>query len=561
MMQQNDVIGGRYRVESLLAKGGMGCVYLVQDTKLNNKVWVVKEMAHMEHDNSFAEEARLLTSLTHPSIPKITDYFEPNEDGYCYLVMEYIKGVTLQQHFEGQGFQLPFQVIISYASQLCEVLDYLHQQEHPIVFRDLKPSNLMIDEYGRLKLIDFGIARKYDESKLSDTVQMGTIAFAAPEQFENRQTDPRTDIYAVGAILYYLASRGHYYFRNTMPLAQALASYPEEFRHMVQRLLETDPNQRYQSIRDIAAVLQKLQGDGAVSMPESELAKTMMIQSSAAAAPRSAVAAPVHEQATTHLYKQQTGFSSRKMHTVQATQSHPALIIYLLDVSGSMTLMNGSRRRLDIVTDSLYVALKQMVFRSTKGSRISPRYRVAVLAYSEDIHDVFGGIKRIDELMNTGMLPTLKTQRFTDTAQAFLYAEQLLKAELPHIQDGPAPLICHMTDGIYTGEDPEPIARRLMEMTVKDGNVLVENIFISDDVLSSEVDQPKRWPGVQDNTEFRDDYGRKLMRMSSPIPESYRQMMREANFNLADGSYLMFPGTNPELVSLGFQMSAATPIH
>ncbi|WP_243644269.1 vWA domain-containing protein [Paenibacillus pinisoli] len=249
------------------------------------------------------------------------------------------------------------------------------------------------------------------------------------------------------------------------------------------------------------------------------------------------------------------------MHTVQATQSHPALIIYLLDVSGSMTLMNGSRRRLDIVTDSLYVALKQMVFRSTKGSRISPRYRVAVLAYSEDIHDVFGGIKRIDELMNTGMLPTLKTQRFTDTAQAFLYAEQLLKAELPHIQDGPAPLICHMTDGIYTGEDPEPIARRLMEMTVKDGNVLVENIFISDDVLSSEVDQPKRWPGVQDNTEFRDDYGRKLMRMSSPIPESYRQMMREANFNLADGSYLMFPGTNPELVSLGFQMSAATPIH
>ncbi|MFD0588496.1 vWA domain-containing protein [Paenibacillus sp. GCM10027627] len=249
------------------------------------------------------------------------------------------------------------------------------------------------------------------------------------------------------------------------------------------------------------------------------------------------------------------------MYTVQATQSNPALIIYLLDVSGSMTLMNGERRRLDIVTDALYVALKQMVFRSTKGSRISSRYRVAVFAYSDDVQDVLGGVKGIDELMQSGMLPELKTQRFTDTAKAFQHAEQLLKAELANLQDGPAPLICHMTDGIYTGEDPEPIARRIMDMSVKDGHVLVENIFISDDVLQQEVDQPKRWQGVQDQTEFRDDYGRKLKRMSSVIPESYRQMMREANYNLADGSFLMFPGTNPELVSLGFQMSAATPIH
>jgi len=551
------MLGNRYRVESLLAKGGMGCVYLVKDAKLNDKIWVVKEMSQMDNNEAFLEEARMLTALSHPSIPKITDYYEPDESGNCYLVMEYIQGVTLQKHFEDAGCQLPLPNIITYAVQLCEVLSYLHHQEHPIVFRDLKPSNLMLDEFGRLKLIDFGIARKYDEAKLSDTVQMGTIAFAAPEQFENRQTDPRTDIYAVGAILFYLASGGSYYFRNTLPLSQVLAPYPAEFVQMLQKLLETDPNQRFQDIREVSEVLQRLQGGSPPVITESDITKTLMIKSTAV---QSSI--PQHQHQTALLAQpSRIDSGTKKSYTVQATQSHPALIIYLLDVSGSMTLMNGERRRLDVVTDSLYVALKQMVFRSTKGSRISSRYRVAVFAYSDDVQDVFGGVKGIDELMHTGMIPTLKTQRFTDTARAFQHAEELLKSEMPHIQDGPAPLICHMTDGIYTGEDPEPIVRRIMDMSVKDGHVLVENIFISDDVLQQEVDQPKRWQGVQDHTEFQDDYGRKLQRMSSKIPESYRQMMREANYNLADGSYLMFPGTNPELVSLGFQMSAATPIH
>ncbi|WP_230986884.1 vWA domain-containing protein [Cohnella fermenti] len=247
-------------------------------------------------------------------------------------------------------------------------------------------------------------------------------------------------------------------------------------------------------------------------------------------------------------------------YTVKASQSHPALILYLLDVSGSMSLTNGHKKRIDIVAESLNVALRQMVFRSTKGSRISARYRVAIIAYSDDVNDLLGGIKSIDALMNTGMLPVLATHRFTDTAKAFLYAESLLRAELPRIQDCPAPLVCHMTDGVYTGEDPEPIVRRIMNMSVKDGNVLVENIFIGD-VLEHEIEQPKRWAGIRENTSFRDEYGCKLRKMSSVIPESYRDMMREANYNLAAGSLLMFPGTHPDLVSLGFQMSAATPIH
>ncbi|WP_245987533.1 vWA domain-containing protein [Cohnella lupini] len=246
-------------------------------------------------------------------------------------------------------------------------------------------------------------------------------------------------------------------------------------------------------------------------------------------------------------------------YTTQATPSNPALIIYLLDVSGSMSLMKGYKRRIDIVSDSLQVALRQMVFRSTKGSRISSRYRVAIIAYSDEVFDLIGGVKKIDELMSTG-LPTLKTYRFTDTAKAFQHAEQILRDELPRMQDCPAPLVCHMTDGVYTGEDPQPIVRRIMDMSVKDGNVLVENIFISDDVLETEVDQPKHWQGVRAETVFKDDYADKLRRMSSIIPESYREMINEANYNIARGSLFMFPGTNPDLVSLGFQMSAATTL-
>ncbi|WP_245590366.1 vWA domain-containing protein [Cohnella panacarvi] len=226
-----------------------------------------------------------------------------------------------------------------------------------------------------------------------------------------------------------------------------------------------------------------------------------------------------------------------------------------------MDLMLGGKRRIDVVTESLHVALRQMVFRSTKGSRIASRYRVAIIAYSDESRDLLGGPKSIDEIMGAGMLPALGTHRFTDTAQAFLHAEKILKEELPRIQDGPAPLVCHMTDGAYTGDDPEPIARRIMGMSVRDGNVLIENIFISDDLLAQPIDQPKRWPGVRDDTGFRDDYGHKLKRMSSVIPESYRSMIRESHYNLAAGSLLMFPGTTPDLVSLGFQMSAATPIH
>lgn len=244
---------------------------------------------------------------------------------------------------------------------------------------------------------------------------------------------------------------------------------------------------------------------------------------------------------------------------ILATRKTPALIIYLLDVSGSMGEKLGQKRRIDVVMDALGAMLKQMVFRSTKGSRVSPRYRVAMYAYSDHVYDLLGGIKGVDQIAQLGV-PELSTMRSTDTARAFAQAEKLLQQELPALAHCPAPLVCHMTDGEYTGADPEPIVRRIMNMRVPDGNVLVENIFISDHILGERIADPKRWGGVRPKTKLNSDYARKLRAMSSPIPPGYRVMMREGGYEIADDALMMIPGMTPELVQMGFVMSMATPI-
>jgi len=245
---------------------------------------------------------------------------------------------------------------------------------------------------------------------------------------------------------------------------------------------------------------------------------------------------------------------------IQATGSTPALIIYLLDISGSMTLEFEGRRRMDVVNDALKTAIRQIIYRSTKGSSLSPRYRISILAYSDEVYDLLDGVKSIDRIANLGNMPELYPKRFTDTAKAFKQAEKLLQHELLGMEHCPAPIICHMTDGVYTGEDPEPIAKRIMEMVVPDGNVLIENIFLTDEAVHSKVKDVRSWKGLMPDSPTEDPYSAKLMRMSSIIPESYREMMMESAYSIQRGALMMLPGTSADLVSLGFQMSASTPI-
>jgi hypothetical protein len=245
---------------------------------------------------------------------------------------------------------------------------------------------------------------------------------------------------------------------------------------------------------------------------------------------------------------------------IRATADTPALLIYLIDISGSMTLEFEGRRRMDIINEALQSIMRQIIYRSTKGNHLSPRYRIAILAYSDEVYDLLNGVKSIDRIANRGQLPQLYPKRFTDTAKAFRQALKILQTEMPTMGQCPAPIICHLTDGVYTGEDPEPIAKEIMELSLPDGPVLIENIFLTEEATQGKVKDAKAWRGIVSNQFMPDPYTEKLMRMSSVIPETYRDMMRESAYSIQKDALMMLPATSKDLIALGFQMSAATPI-
>jgi hypothetical protein len=249
------------------------------------------------------------------------------------------------------------------------------------------------------------------------------------------------------------------------------------------------------------------------------------------------------------------------MYSVLATSQTPALVIYLLDISASMDKRLGDQTRLQTALDALRAALYSMVFRSTKGALIQPRYRVAIYAYSSGVYDVLGGVQTIDKAANIldEKLATIESQGSTNTAKAFAIAAQILGQELPRMQNNPAPLICHLTDDRFTGPDPEPIVKAIMGMQNRDGKVLIENIYISDKLTSGQSDNVLTWQGIHDQTKLRDSYAQKLRAMSSPLPESYRTFMAsDMQASIKPGARMLFPGNTPEFIRFGFQMSALT---
>ncbi|QHW34521.1 serine/threonine protein kinase [Paenibacillus rhizovicinus] len=210
------LIGGRYRIQGLIGHGGMGEVYAAEDLRLQGKIRALKVNRTSENDGLFsAEEAGLLMQLNHPHVPLIVDYYPAAEnDGYEIMVMDYIDGMTLHGYLERQGGFIPSLKAVEIGLQLAEALRYLHSQQPPIIHRDLKPTNIMIDRSGFVRLIDFGIARQFKPGQIKDTITLGTPGFAAPEQEGDRQSDARTDIFGLGALLYYLLSGGGKIDRN-----------------------------------------------------------------------------------------------------------------------------------------------------------------------------------------------------------------------------------------------------------------------------------------------------------------------------------------------------------
>lgn len=208
MAEIGTVVEGKYEILKLIGKGGMSKVYLAMDRNLN-KQWAIKEIQKEARNKnnevvvqSAIAEANMMKKLDHPCLPRIVDII--NHDNVIYVVMDYIEGEPLSRILQQDGAQ-PQDVVLEWAESLCGVLDYLHSQNPPIIYRDMKPANVMLQPNGNVKLIDFGIAREYKENNLEDTVCLGTKGYAAPEQFGGKgQTDRRTDIYCLGVTLYHL---------------------------------------------------------------------------------------------------------------------------------------------------------------------------------------------------------------------------------------------------------------------------------------------------------------------------------------------------------------------
>jgi len=205
------LLSGRYRIVKLIGEGGFGAVYQAHDERFQaTRVVAIKEMSDVNLSASereealedFRREANLLVQLNHPNLPQVSDFFE--EGSKAYLVMEFIEGKTLEQVLDDAQGPLDEDLVMGWALQLCSVLQYLHNRKPPVIFRDMKPSNVMVTGDNQLKLIDFGIARIFKASATKDTTLLGSQGYAPLEQYGRSQSDPRSDIYALGATLYHL---------------------------------------------------------------------------------------------------------------------------------------------------------------------------------------------------------------------------------------------------------------------------------------------------------------------------------------------------------------------
>ena len=261
------MLAGRYQLLSRIGQGGMGAVYKAADTHLNNRAVAIKEMSSaglpparlQEAEAAFEREAHLLADLVHPNLPRIYEHFAENERSY--LVMDFIEGQTLEDYLEKNGGgPLPVDQVIKWAKELCDVLNYLHTRQPPIIFRDLKPANVMIGETGHIFLIDFGIARLFKPGKQHDTVALGSPGYAAPEQYGKAQSSPRSDIYSLGALLHHLLtgldpSEQPFFFR---PASQVNPAVNPALEALLKRMLEMESTRRPASAQEVLQELERV---------------------------------------------------------------------------------------------------------------------------------------------------------------------------------------------------------------------------------------------------------------------------------------------------------------
>lgn len=294
------VLKERYRIIAPVGQGGMGTVYRARDIELSNRQVAIKEMnlsglgpqETKDAAEAFKREATMLADLQHSNLPSVFDYFE--EDGRWYLVLSFIQGETLDDYLSrAKGGKLSLDEVLQMSMHLCAVLNYLHSQYPPIIFRDLKPANIMRTSDGQIYLIDFGVARHFKPGQAKDTVSYGSMGYAPPEQFGKTQTTPRSDIYSLGATMYQLLS-GHdpdsTPFRFP-PLRSLEPAVPVKLAELITQMLEMDEKDRPANMLIVEQRLGEIATSSAPTWP-----LTTLTSPAASALPLSPSLPPVKKQ-------------------------------------------------------------------------------------------------------------------------------------------------------------------------------------------------------------------------------------------------------------------------
>lgn len=246
MLSSGLLLDNRYEIIKVLGEGGMSTVYLAKDKRLN-KNWAVKEVKESFKDQvDLSAEPNILKNLNHSGIPKIIDIF--NENDNLYIVEDYIEGNNLDQYIKINS-DISITSILSITTKICEILEYLHGLEPPIIYRDLKPQNIIISKEQQVTLVDFGISKIYKVNGNMDTVALGTRGYAAPEQYGANQSNISTDIYGLGAVMFFLVNKRS---PNTITEPFKDESYSmeisKEIKDIIKRCMQIEPGERFESI-------------------------------------------------------------------------------------------------------------------------------------------------------------------------------------------------------------------------------------------------------------------------------------------------------------------------
>ena len=258
----NFVLHERYRIMDLLGSGGMGAVYKAADLQSNDRIVAIKEMSKArltpeEAEIRFKNEALILEKLRHPYLPHIYDYFLYRK--HWYLSMDFIEGESLRRYlYETMNGYIPIEEVLDIGIQLCNVLDYLHTRRPPIIFRDLKPSNIMRTPNGHIYLIDFGIARHFKVGQANDTTPLGTAGYSAPE-LSWQQSNQLSDIFSLGATLHELLTGINPGQKplNFIDLHAYNNSIPSTLDKLIMSMLNREPHKRPKSMAIVELELQK----------------------------------------------------------------------------------------------------------------------------------------------------------------------------------------------------------------------------------------------------------------------------------------------------------------